>query len=117
MNLDRKRPYGTIIGHEIGKFEQDGILFRADGALVDALPETRTMPVELVISTDRVESARLFLQNILKNGPLSKAQVFKICSENNQNWDAVKSACVLERVIVYKYASADMWKLPEEENA
>ncbi len=116
MKLDRTKPFATIIGHKVAKFEQNGLLFNVRGELVDP-PKAAPVQHDLVIETDQVDSGRLFLLNILKSGPLSKSAVYKIAEENNQPWDSVNKAAALLGVVKFSYNKATMWKLPEEVGA
>lgn len=108
MKLDFTKPYGTIYGHDEARYEQDGHLFRANGEPL-ALPTS-----DMVIETDAVDSAKTFLTNVLKNGPLSKSAIFKIAGENNQEWKAVSDAADSLNITRFSYKNATMWKLPEE---
>lgn len=108
MNLDFTKPYGTVYGHDEARYEQDGHLFRANGEPL-ASPTS-----DMVIETDAVDSAKTFLTNVLKNGPLSKSAIFKIAGENNQEWKAVSDAADSMNVTRFSYKNATMWKLPEE---
>ncbi len=116
MKLDRTKPFATIVGHRVAKFEQNGLLFNVRGELVDP-PKAAPVQHDLVIETDQVDSGRLFLLNILKGGPLSKSAVYKIAEENNQPWDSVNKAAALLGVVKFSYNKATMWKLPEEVGA
>ena len=116
MKLDRTKPFATIVGHKVAKFEQNGLLFNVRGELVDP-PKAAPVQHDLVIETDQVDSGRLFLLNILKGGPLSKSAIYKISEENNQSWDSVNKAAALLGVVKFSYNKATMWKLPEEVGA
>ena len=116
MKLDRTKPFATIVGHRVAKFEQNGLLFNVRGELVDP-PKAAPVQHDLVIETDQVDSGRLFLLNILKGGPLSKSAIYKISEENNQSWDSVNKAAALLGVVKFSYNKATMWKLPEEVGA
>jgi hypothetical protein len=116
VKLDRTKPFGTVVGHKVAKFEQNGLLFNASGELVDP-PKVAPVQPDLIVETDQVDSGRLFLLNILKGGPLSKSAVYKIAEENNQSWDSVNKAATLLGVVKFSYNKATMWKLPEEAGA
>jgi len=116
VKLDRTKPFATIVGHRVAKFEQNGLLFNVRGELVDP-PKAAPVQHDLVIETDQVDSGRLFLLNILKGGPLSKSAIYKISEENNQSWDSVNKAAALLGVVKFSYNKATMWKLPEEVGA
>ena len=112
MQLDRSRPFGTIVGHPFAKYEQDGQLFDGRGSAI-APPKLVAVEKDRIIETDDVDSGRLFLLNILKSGPLSKSAVYKVAEENNQSWDAVNKAAALLKIVKFSYNKATMWKLPE----
>ena len=50
MKLDFTKPYGTIYGHDEARYEQDGHLFRANGAPVTPPPPAPAG--DMVIETD-----------------------------------------------------------------
>lgn len=106
--LDKTKPYGTVYGHDVARYEQDGKLYTGTGAPVEP-PRS-----DLVIETDQVDSASIFLKNILKNGPLAKSAVFKVAGENNQEWSSVTDAAESIGIVKFTYKNATMWKLPEE---
>ena len=114
MKLDFTKPYGTIYGHDEARYEQDGHLFRANGEPVTPPPPSPSPAGDMVIETDAVDSAKTFLTNVLKNGPLSKSAIFKIAGENNQEWKAVSDAADSLNITRFSYKNATMWKLPEE---
>ena len=116
MQLDRSRPFGTVSGHRVARFEQDGTLFNIRGEPIDA-PRARPAPDDMIIETDAVDSARLFLLNILSGGPLSKSVIYKVAEENNQKWPDVSKAADLLKIVKFTYNKATMWKLPEEVGA
>lgn len=113
MKLDKTLPYATITGHPLARYEQGGVLFDGAGELIQPAV-IRAVDKDRIIETDGVESARAFLEHILKNGPLSKSVVYKAAESNNQSWDSVKKAMVLLNIKAFTYNRATMWKLPEE---
>jgi hypothetical protein len=113
MKLDRSRPYGTITGHPVACYEQDGALFDGAGAPL-ATPEPQTDPTDRIIETDGVESAKQFLTTILAQNPLSKSVIYKEAEHNNQSWEDVKSAFTLLGGVTFTYNRATMWKLPAD---
>lgn len=113
MKLDKSLPYATITGHPVARYEQGGLLFDGAGASLTA-PAARATEVDRIIETDAVESAKEFLKNVLRSGPLSKAVIYKTAEDNNQSWDAIKKAAALVNVVMFTYNKAMMWKLPEE---
>lgn len=116
MKLDRTKPFATIVGHKVAKFEQNGLLFNVRGELVDP-PKAAPVQHDLVIETDAVDSARRFLLHVLQGGPLTKSVVYKVAEESNQPWDSVNKAADLLGVVKFSYNRATMWKLPEEVGA
>ena len=111
MKLDKSKPYATVYGGE-AVFEQNGVAFDGAGNPLTPAP-LQSVKRDMLIVTDKIESARLFVLNILKTGPLSKSVVYKVASDNNQAWEDVKAAAELLGVVVYQYQKAQMWKLPE----
>jgi hypothetical protein len=115
--LDRKKPYGTIVGHAFAQFEQDGLLFDGAGNSVSSPPPQKKSAVEAhVLETDAVVSAKAFLKNILTGTTLTKSVIYKTAEENNQSWDAVKTAAADIGVVKFTYSGKEQWKLPEEQN-
>jgi hypothetical protein len=113
MQLDRARPFGTVSGHRVARFEQDGVLFNIRGEPLEP-PRVRPVKADTVIETDAVDSARLFLLNVLSGGPLSKSVIYKVAEENNQTWPNVSKAADLLKITKFTYNKATMWKLPED---
>jgi hypothetical protein len=114
LELDQTRPFGTVVGHATAKFEQDGKLFDARGRSLEREEPDAVKQRDMVIETDAVESARLFLLNVLAGGPLSKSVLYKVADENNQSWTDVTKAATLLGITKFTYNKATMWKLPED---
>lgn len=114
LQLDQSRPFGTVVGHATAKFEQDGTLFDARGSALGREEPDVVKQQDMVIETDAVDSARLFLLNVLAGGPLSKSTLYKVADENNQSWNDVTKAATLLGITKFTYNKATMWKLPEE---
>ena len=112
MDFDKTKPYGTVVGHENAHYEQNGRLYTATGQPVDVLELTRNAK-DLLIPTPEVDSATAFLQQVLKAGPLSKAALFKVAGESNQQWAEVQKAAALMDVVKFKYQTQETWKLRE----
>jgi len=113
MQLDRARPFGVVSWHRVARFEQDGVLFNIRGEPLEP-PRVRPVKADTVIETDAVDSARLFLLNVLSGGPLSKSVIYKVAEENNQTWSNVSKAADLLKITKFTYNKATMWKLPED---
>jgi hypothetical protein len=120
QKLDTKRPYGTVIGHDWAKFEQDGNLYDFSGRVPgqvylddeDEPPKAATEPVE---GRDfALENAKEFLKNLLSGGPITKSAVFKEAENNNQVWDKVQSAFAQMNGEKVKRGNWTLWKLPAE---
>ena len=113
MKFDKTKPYATITGHPVARYEQDGKLF--DGQFVQ-ISTTRRVESEKdrIVETDEVDSARRFLERILENGPLAKPKLFQIAEQNDQKWEYVKTASQLISVAKYQYGGQEMWKLTED---
>lgn len=116
MKFDKTKPHATVTGIPGVRYEQNGVLYSGtEDAAILAHTSPQIDPTDRIIQTDDVESARAFLKHVLSKGPLSKAAVYKVSSENNQNWNAVKNAATLEGVITYQFSRTEMWKLREKE--
>lgn len=113
MKLDKNKPFATITGHPLARYEQDGKLF--DGQFVQ-ISTTRRNAVEksLIIETDEVDSSKRFLQSILQQGPLSKPKIFQVAEQNNQSWENVRKAADILNLAKYQYGGQEMWKLTED---
>lgn len=111
--LDFSKPYGMIFGGTRGEcFEQDGIVFDRQGLPVKAEVES-TVTDSRVIPTDSLDSAKAFLKQILKKGPVSKPAVFKEANNNNQNWADVTQAAVELKITKFNYKDIEQWKLTD----
>ena len=107
MKLDKAQPYGTIYGHALGSFMQNGKMFDAAGNLVIGTPV-----VEEKLETDAAVSAKEFLRNILNDRTLAKSAIYKAAEDNNQPWAEVKPA--LEEIGSKSFMNkVEMWKLKE----
>ena len=113
MTLDKTKPYGVIYGSATVAFEQDGVLYAANGTPVDAA--TPTKPEPIVVETDALEGAKAFLMHVLRSGPRSKAVIYKAAEDNNQHWDDVKRAAGLVSVVKFQFNKSETWKLPEDD--
>ena len=109
--LDQGQPFSYVYGHPVIKYEQGGVNFDRSGNYVHVKPkETQTD----VIETPRFDSAKAFLLQILKSGSLSKSVIYKTAQDNNQEWEMVKQAAQIMKLVVFKQSGAERWKLPEE---
>ena len=116
QKLDMTKPYGTVVGHDVARYEQNGLLYGATMELIGTHPTVEAKVADSrVIMTDAVSSAKAFLQQVLKDTALRKAAIFKEAEANNQNWDAVKDAANVIGVVKFKYQGSETWKLPEEQ--
>jgi hypothetical protein len=105
--FDPALPHATVFGDLRARYEQDGTLFDSLGEPVfEERPRT-----EYLIETSELDSAKTFLENILKNGALSKAQVYKTAESNNQPWELVKRAADAMELVKFTYAKTETWKL------
>ena len=112
MTLDKTKPYGIVYGSATVAFEQEGVLYAADGTAVDA--PTVSKPDPIVVETDALEGAKAFLMQVLRGGPRSKAVVYKAAEDNNQLWEDVKRAAGLVSVVKFQFNKSETWKLPED---
>ena len=116
IKLDRSLPYGTVYGGDPTpvrgktKYVQGGAEFDYEGNFIPPKPVPRK---DYTIETDELVSARAFLSQILKSGPLSKAQCYKAAEDNNQTWGFVKQASEDLKLVKFKYRGSEMWKLPD----
>lgn len=98
MKFDPKKPYGVITNHEWARFEQDGILYDCQGnpRMDFDIVEDEPKEVEIIFSKEKkdysLNNAKDFLTNILADGPLARSVIFKESSNNNQDWEKVKTA-------------------------
>lgn len=115
MKLNEKLSYGTIHGHPIYSYEQNGKFF--DGLRNEVNPEGAVVQTKQddIIQTDRVESAKAFLRNLLADGPIAKAILFKQAEgmANVFSWDEVNKAKDVMQVIISQRNKQDFWQLPE----
>lgn len=117
-NLDKSLPYATILGHATARYEQNGLLYAGNGELIGT---HKTVAVSSSVSessrimTDSLAGAILFLKNMLREGSLSKATVYKEAENNLQPWDSVRDAALELKVHKFKYKGSETWKLPDEE--
>lgn len=112
MILDFSKPHGVIVGHDIARYEQDGVLYRANGSLVNEEDGARIPDLtDISLPDDNLESASVFLRNVLADGPLSKATVFRACQDNNQDWESVKRAAVKAKVEKFQFQKNETWRL------
>ena len=58
-----------------------------------------------------VEQARDFLKNILTEGPVRRAEIYKTASANNQPWEKVKEAFAAMEGVVYNRKNSLYWQL------
>ena len=114
MKLDKTRPYGTITGHAIACFEQDGVLFDGAGYAIEEGEVAKKDPkIEEIIETAEVSSAETFLKNILSGGPLSKSVVYQTSQNNNQLWQDINAAAVKMNILKFQFKGQETWKLPD----
>jgi len=99
MKLNFSQPYGTIMGHEVAHYEQNGILFDGAGNPIGgelAAAKKPAKPAPAAVSPDKyVANAQQFLNTLLTGGPIDKSVVFKEAEGNNQKWEHVKAAFAL----------------------
>lgn len=129
MKFDPTKPHGTITGHECARYEQGGVLYRADGTPVSSVgpaPASAIPGIEAdkVIETAAVNNARDFLRTVLGGGQAhAKADVWMAAESNNQSWDAVKKAAAVMGIeIVNKSpgpgkAKQECWILPNVDHS
>jgi hypothetical protein len=117
-DLNTNRPFSTVYGHPIARFEQDGLSYDAAGKLIGTARTVAADPRVVTserIHTDALDSAMRFLRNILAAGPLSKSVVYKESEASVQDWNSVRDAAIELKIHKFQYRGSEMWKLPEEE--
>ncbi len=122
MNFDPRKPHGVIINHPVMRYEQNGMIFDRAGQLVGGTPpipeeeDTFTPPPKLEPGERDfdLEQAREFLTNILAEGPLRRAEIYKVCTANNQSWEKVKQAFAAMQGEVFNRKNSLYWKLKSD---
>lgn len=111
MKLNEKASYAVVYGHHSAVYQQDDKLFG---------PDKQELGVDKVaddegdeVKTDKVASAEEFLTNILSQGQLPKASIYKEAVETVINWESVKKAFLNLNVIKLTVNKQEYWKLPE----
>ncbi len=116
--LDLKKPYGTVTGHPWARFVQGELLFNSCGEIPDDLPVSDTISdvkeATATLVPDSVKVARTFLENLLKQGALSKSSIYKETEETHQSWENVKEAAQFMGVVTFHKKAIEYWKLSEE---
>jgi hypothetical protein len=80
-----------------------------------ALGEMASVPDESdTVKTDKVVSAEEFLMNVLSQGQLPKASIYKEATESVINWEDVKKAFLSLEIIKLTVNKQEYWKLPEK---
>lgn len=116
VKLDHSKPFGVVYGHDEYQFFQGGLYF--DGMEMSIEPRDDSVPA-LILRSERqpeaIESAKKFLAQILKEGPIMKSAIFKEAEMNNQPWEAVTAARVLMGITEAKGPGGNLrWRLPED---
>lgn len=122
MKLKENRPYGTIHGHPVYVYEQDGKFFNGsrdqvdqDGSKVDGGKEEvdSTIDKDKVIQTDGVDTATAFLKNLLGGGAMAKAILYQQAEGMQLDWNDVKKAATAMKIISSQRNKQEFWQLPE----
>lgn len=122
MKFDPKQPHGLIMNHPWARYEQGGVLFDNQGKPLGgdveeidlAEEETFTEPINNSQKDFALNNAQAFLKNILAEGPLTRSSIFREASNNNQNWDVVKTAFAELEGEVFTRRNQIHWKLKTE---
>jgi len=126
MKFDPSKPHGLVYGDLKVRYVQDGHHFDAAGRCLDPATEAPKVPSKKTPAPAPApeavapeptpaavdDAAVAFLKNILKDGPLTKATIYKVCSDENQVWDDVKNAAALLGVQKTPQKGQEVWKLP-----
>lgn len=116
MKLDRTQTFGQIWGHPSAMYEQGGNLFDGSGDLVNKKKSSKSKSKEPEISDEesqKMESAKSFLKNILADSEMSKTNIYREVDQAGQDWESVKNAAPLVGVTIYRKGTVEMWKLTE----
>lgn len=116
ITLDKAKPFATITGHSLARFEQNGLLFGPTGELIGTpktAATTQRALQEESIQTDQLVNAKAFLMNILNGRSLPKSVVYVEAENNNQPWDAVRNAAIDLGIVKLTIKKAETWRLPE----
>jgi hypothetical protein len=114
MKMDFTKPYGHIFGGSAGEcFEQDGKTYKADGTPFVSVEVASSVKDDRTIPTDSLESAKAFLKQILKGGPVAKSRVYKTAEDNNQPWTEVTKAASELNIMKFQFKDMEQWKLTE----
>lgn len=130
MKFDPKKPHGIVMNHPWIRYEQGGRLFDFNGEPtaieVEEVPQEEmpefVAPVEVVetlaqptyeyIDRDNdLERAKVFLNTILKEGPLRRSEVFRLSEQNNLQWQKVKEAFQEIEGQMHKRGPSLYWQL------
>jgi len=127
--VDTRRPYGTITGMPGVAYEQDDMLFDAQGfqvgggaellARVDVGAVIATESVKLKADAEgevdfRMSVAKDFLRKQLGAGPVDKSVLLREADINNVSWEDVKVAFAQLRGSAIKQKNSTLWKLSAE---
>lgn len=117
MKLDKSKNYGVIYNHPDAMFEQNGVLFDGAGNSLTTHEEaTKPAKVKKIVedvAEPQDDAAAQFILRILKEGPMSKSNVYRECELAQLDWDAVRTAAANHHVHIYKQKSTEYWKLSE----
>jgi hypothetical protein len=124
MQLDPHKPYGLVMNHSRVRYEQDGKRFDFAGKLLTgddedepAADNDTVTPAKALEPGERdfgLEQAKEFLRNVLAEGPLRRAEIFKVCEANNQPWETVKTAFAAIEGQVHTRKNSLYWQLKQE---
>jgi hypothetical protein len=119
MKLNRSQPFGTIVGHEWARHEQNGILFDSDGNAreTEAVINRASRKSKSKPDTEqelKIRSAVEFLKTLLSGGPMEKPIVYREAQNNNQVWEHVRTAFARLRGQEIMRGEAKLWKLLPE---
>ena len=111
MKFDETKPFGVICGDPNRRFEQNGLFYDSSKRMIGGELDI----ADLIIQTDQVDSAEAFLRNILEGRAVSKSAIYKEAENNNQDWDSVKKASEMVKVIKSQRNKQEFWQLPESD--
>jgi hypothetical protein len=119
MHFDPTKPHGVVSNHSQIRYEQNGRSydrqFRLIGGVPDAEEEIDTVvapkPLEPGERDFELEQARAFLLTVLAEGPIRRAELYKVAETNNQSWDKVKTAFAAMEGQITKRNNSVFWQL------
>lgn len=112
MKLDERRPYGIVHGDPQLKYFQDNKHFDQNMDMVEE-SDIRTPERTAPMADSALNSAKQFLLNVLRGGPVSKANVYRATEDATLKWADVKEAAVQMRIRIAMVSKVEQWSIDE----